>query len=131
MIDINKILRNKRLIRYFVMAVCIVITELFVFQIIYLLTKNYYVATITSFIIAVILNWIIGRMLVFGSSHHHAAKEFTMVLIASVIGLIIQLGVVFISVDILLLYPLIGKVLSILFSFFWNYWFRSAIIYKQ
>jgi putative flippase GtrA len=113
------------------MAVVIVGIELVSFQVIYLLTRNYYLATVVSFILAVVLNWIAGRMFVFGASHHHALREFLMVLIASVIGLVIQLGVVYVSVTLLLLYPLIGKFLSILFSFFWNYWFRSAIIYKK
>lgn len=131
MININNFLHNKRLTRYFIMAVCIVITELVFFQLIYLLTNNYYIATIASFVIAVLSNWIVGRLLVFGASQHHPTKEFTMVLVASIIGLAIQLGVVFIAVNILLLYPLLGKIASILFSFFWNYWFRSAIIYRQ
>jgi putative flippase GtrA len=81
--------------------------------------------------LAVVLNWILGRKFVFGASHHHPVKEFVMVLIASIFGLLIQISVVFISVETLHLYPLIGKVLSIGFSFFWNYWFRAAIVYKM
>lgn len=128
---LKKIFTNKRLVKYFAMAVTIVLIELATFQIIYLLTKNYYLATILSFTLAVILNWIGGRIFVFGASHHHPAREFTMVLIASIVGVLIQLAVVHISVNVLLLYPLIGKVLSIGFSFFWNYWFRASIVYKQ
>jgi len=85
---------------------------------------------VLSFLSAVVLNWVLGRIVVFGVSHHHPAKEFTMVLIASVIGLGIQLFVVYASVEFIKFYPLIGKMLSILFSFFWNYWFRAKIIYR-
>jgi len=127
---ITQILQNKRLIKYFIMAVVIVGIELINFQIIYILSKNYYLATSLSFVIGVILNWIIGRKFVFGASPHHPLHEFFMVLIASIFGLIIQLCVVFVSVQMLLLYPLVGKVLSIIFSFFWNYWFRAKIVYK-
>lgn len=112
------------------MAVSIVCIELIAFQIVYLLTHNYYLATVLSFALAVVLNWIGGRMLVFGASHHHPLREFIMVLVASIVGVLIQLAVVHVSVQVLLLYPLIGKVLSVAFSFFWNYWFRSKIIYK-
>jgi putative flippase GtrA len=80
---------------------------------------------------AVVLNWVGSRILVFGASKHDPAKEFVMVLGASTIGLLIQISVVFVSVEVLLLYPFIGKSLSILFSFFWNYLFRSRIIYKS
>jgi putative flippase GtrA len=127
----REILHNKRLMRYFIMAVAIVLIELITFQIIYLTTKDYFLATTASFVAGVILNWIIGRLLVFGTSHHHPAREFLMVLIASIIGLGIQVAVVFMSVELLGLYPLIGKMLSIVFSFFWNYWFRAAIVYKK
>lgn len=112
------------------MAVIIVLIELGSFQLIYLVFSNYYLATILSFAIGVILNWIGGRILVFGKSSHRASKEFGMVLAASLGGVLIQVIVVHISVAILLLYPIIGKILSIGFSFFWNYFFRSRIIYK-
>lgn len=124
------ILKNKRLIKYFAMAVTIVLIELATFQIIFWISNDAYFSTASSFILAVVLNWIGSRLLVFGASHHHPAREFLMVFIASVVGLGIQLAVVFICVDVLHLYPLIGKVLSIGFSFFWNYWFRAQIIYK-
>ena len=117
--------------RYFVMAVIIVGIELITFQIVYRITGNYYWATIISFVTGVVLNWITGRLFVFGASHHHPTREFAMVLIASVVGLGIQIFVVFLSVQLLGLYPLIGKMLSIVFSFFWNYWFRAAIVYKK
>ena len=128
--QIKKILKNKRLIGYFAMAVVIVLIELATFQVIYLFIHNYYIATIASFSLAVVLNWIGGRLFIFGASKHTALKEFSMVLVASIVGVLIQLAVVYISVTVLMLYPLVGKILSIGFSFFWNYWFRSAIVYK-
>lgn len=127
---VHKILTNKRLMKYFAMAVIIVGIELVTFQIIYLLTTNYYLGTVVSFITGVILNWIASRIFVFGASQYHPAREFIMVLIASAVGLCIQIGVVFICVQLLHIYPLIGKMLSIVFSFFWNYWFRATVIYK-
>lgn len=128
---IKKILANKRLMRYFIMAVIIVLIELATFQVIYLVTKNYYLGTIVSFITGVVLNWVVGRLFVFGASHHHPLREFTMVLVASIVGLCIQIAVVFVVAQLLGIYPLIGKMLSIVFSFFWNYWFRAAIVYKK
>ena len=123
--------KNKRLARYLIMAVMIVGIELITFQLIYLFTSNYYLGTVVSFIIGLILNWIIGRLLIFGISHHHPTREFLMVFTASVVGLTIQVLVVFLSVQLIGLYPLVGKILSILFSFFWNYWFRVEIVYKK
>jgi len=128
---VKKILTNKRLIKYLVAASTIVLIELVAFQVLYLTTRDSYFSTAASFVFAVALNWIASRVFVFGPSAHHPLREFAMVFVASIVGLGIQLGVVYVSVSLLLLYPLIGKALSILFSFFWNYWFRSAVIYKQ
>lgn len=127
---LKKILGNKRMVKYFLMAVAIVSIELITFQLIYVITNNYYYATIISFLLAVILNWYFGRILVFGKSKHNPSKEFTMVLVASLIGVSVQVLVMYISINFLGLMPLIGKAASIIFSFFWNYWFRSKIIYK-
>ena len=130
-ISLHNILSNKKLLKYLVMAVVIVCIELICFQLLYTTTQNYYLATIGSFVIGVVLNWIVGRKLVFGVSHHNAYKEFIMVLLASIVGVGIQLTVVHIAVSVLVLYPLFGKILSIGFSFFWNYWFRAHIVYKS
>lgn len=127
----KKIFANQRLMKYLLMAVTVVVIELITFQVVYLLTRNYYLSTVISFIVGVILNWVAGRLFVFGISHHHPAREFSMVLIGSLVGLGIQVFVVFLSVQLMDLYPLIGKILSIAFSFFWNYWFRATIIYKK
>lgn len=129
--SIKKILSNKRLTKYLAMAVVIVCIELVTFQIVYMSTQDYYLATILSFLVGVVLNWIVGRLLVFGASQRHPMREFLMVFIASVVGVGIQILVVFLSVQVAGLYPLIGKMLSIVFSFFWNYWFRAAIVYKK
>lgn len=128
---IENLLHNKRLIKYFAMALAIVSLELVSFQLIYISLGNYYIATVLSFMLSVVLNWIIGRLLIFGVSNHHPFLEFLMVLVASVVGLLIQLLVVFIGSQLLYFYPLVSKVLSILFSFFWNYWFRARIVYKD
>ena len=128
---LNKIIKNQRLVKYFAMAVTIVLIELATFQLVYFLNGNYYLATVLSFALAVVLNWVGGRAFVFGTSRHHPLREFIMVLIASIVGVLIQLAVVHISVNVLLFYPLIGKVLSVGFSFFCNYWFRAIIVYRE
>lgn len=128
---VNKILTDKRLVRYFTMAVVIVFIELAAFQIIYLASVSYYMATILSFIIGTVLNWIFCRKYVFGASRHSASAEFLMILGASIVGVLIQLMAVYIIAGLLKLWPLIGKILSLLVSFFWNYWFRNRFIFNE
>jgi len=125
-------LYTNALVRYLTIASGIVIGELIVFQWFYVsVWRSYFMATVVSFALAVVVNWFLSRKVVFGASAHHPAKEFLYVTIASVVGLAVQLLVVYICVNSLHLYPLLGKVVSIGASFFWNYWFRSAIVFKH
>lgn len=128
---ILSLLQNKKLMRYFIMAVIIVGLELVFFQLVYLVTLQPILATVLSFLFGVILNWIFGRIFVFGKSDHDPIKEFTMVFVASIGGVLIQVGIVHLTVSLLGLYPLIGKGISIVFSFIWNYVFRARFIYKK
>lgn len=113
------------------MACCIVALELLLFQVLFLTSQNYILATVGSFIFGVVLNWFFSRKVVFGASTHHPLKEFVMVAVTSIGGVVIQLVIVFGSVELLHLYPLLGKVLSIGASFVWNYWFRVKYIFNK
>lgn len=129
---IRKLLqKNAQVIKYLIMASCIVAVELAFFEVVYRASDRYQLATVASFVLAVILNWIGSRKFVFSKSRFTPAKEFTLVLIASLVGLALQLGVVFVSVEVVKLYPFFGKLLSIVFSFFWNYWFRAKFIFND
>jgi len=121
---------NRSIVRYFAVACLIVGIELIIFQVVYVINQNYVLGTIISFVFAVVLNWALSRRLVFGASSHSVAREFIYVSIVSIIGLAIQLTAVYLCVQRLHFYPLIGKVLSILTSFFWNYWFRAHFIFN-
>lgn len=129
--DQVKKIASHSLIRYFLVACVIVVLELIIFQLVYLADKNYIIATVVSFAVAVILNWILSRKVVFGASSHSKFKEFYLVAIASVAGLGIQMLVVWACVSKAGIYPLVGKALSIITSFFWNYWFRSHFIFDK
>lgn len=128
----ERLKNNPKLVRYFVMAVIIVGLEMVVFQITYLVSSNsYQLATIVSFISGVILNWIGGRVFIFGKSQYSSSKEFTLIFVASLVGLAIQLAVVTLLVEYLTVYPFFAKAASIVFSFFWNYWFRVRFVYRH
>lgn len=122
---------SKQMIRYFAIAVVIVIIELGVFQVVYLVGWNYIWGTILSFLVGVALNWPASRHLVFGASSFSKRRELSLIFIASLTGLAIQLGVGYVAVTMLSLYPLLGKVGSIGISFFWNYWFRQRFIFAK
>ncbi len=90
---------------------------------------HYLIATNLSLLLGIILNWIGSRFFVFGASKHKAHKEFMLVFITSLAGVALQTGTVAFIVEVLQGQPLIGKVLAIIITFFWNYLIRKKYIY--
>lgn len=118
--------------RYGIMAVVVVGIEITSFWFINsVLGIHYLIATVLSLAIGIVLNWLGSRYYVFGASHHSAKKEFALVGITSLFGVILQTSIVFISVDTLDQAPLLGKIVAIIITFFWNYIVRKKYIYYK
>ncbi len=119
------------LIRYGIMAVVLVGTEIAVFQLMLQVGLSYLLAVPFSMAVGIILNWYFSHKFVFKHRPHSKHKEFTLVLIASLIGVGLQLAVTAIMVEILRSTPLIGKLLAICVTFFWNFWFRKKYVFYK
>ncbi len=119
-------------LRYGVMAVFVVSIEVFLFWFIEsILGWQYLIATWVSLIVGIVLNWIGSRVFVFGKSRHSNTKEFGLIATASLVGIVIQSCVVYLAVEALNRQALIGKVVAIIVTFFWNYLIRKHYVYKE
>lgn len=117
-------------IKYGIMAVSVVLFELVTFWVLNsLLSLNYLIATVLSLMLGIILNWLGSRYFVFGNSQHSVKKEFILVLTTSLFGALLQIITVYIMVDKLGQAPIIGKVIAIVVTFFWNYFVRKKYIF--
>jgi len=116
-------------VRYAVMAVLIVGVEVITFQLMILAHISYLLATPISMIIGIVLNWYFSQKFVFKHRPHTPRKEFTLVVVASVIGIGLQLAVTAFVVEILMGIPLAGKLAAIVVTFFWNFWFRKKYVF--
>lgn len=123
---------NTPFMRYFVMAGFVVVIELATFALLNIpLGISYLIATPLSNVVAIVLNWYFSRVFVFkNSSTYKTHVEITLVFIVSIIGILLQLLVSFIAVDIIGTEPIIGKALAILVVFFFSYWTRKRYIFK-
>ena len=118
--------------RYGVMAVIVVAIEIASFWLLNSpLHVNYLVATVLSQLVGIVLNWVGSRYYVFGASRHRAHKEFGLVFATSLVGVGLQSATVYIVVGILKAQPLLGKLIAIVITFFWNYFVRKRYIYKH
>lgn len=118
------------IVRYFIMASFVVCVELATFVLINNGFKiSYLVATPTSNVVAIILNWYLSIKLVFSGRRHKIHLEAVLIIFASLIGIGIQLVVAVLCVQSLGLKPLIGKIAAIIVAFFWSYWVRKRYIF--
>jgi putative flippase GtrA len=131
MIDKIKSHINTPMFRYLVMAVIIVLIELFTFFIINTpLGFSYLVATPASMAIGIVLNWYFSKKYVFKSSRFKSHVELSLVIASSLVGMGIQLAVTSITIEKFGLIPIIGKFFAIVVTFFWNFYIRKYYIFK-
>lgn len=115
--------------RYLIMAIVLVGVEIVTFQVMIWMGISYLIATPVSMGIAIVLNWYFSQAFVFKHRPHSVGKEFTLVVIASLIGIALQLAVTAFVVEILHAIPLLGKLAAICVTFFWNFWFRKKYVF--
>ena len=102
-----------------------------------LLNMPYLPATAMAFIISTTTNWILGRTFTFKNSKlgQKKGKEFLQVFGVSAIGLLGNLGLMFLFVDVIgmksELLKTIAKILATGIIFIWNYLARKLWIYRQ
>lgn len=122
----------KQAFRYMLLAAIIVIIEVSSFVALNgLFHLNYLLSTILSMLIGIVLNWLGSKIFVFSQSRFHPAHEFLLVLAVSLVGVGIQLAVVWFVVNKLRTQPVIGKIIAILVTFIWNFWVRKIYIFKK
>lgn len=120
------------MIKYLFMAIIIVFIEVGFFVLLNsILGINYLVATPISMLLGIILNWYFSRVFVFNVSTYTPTKEFLLVFVASIVGMLIQTGVTYFVVEFMKLIPVFGKIIAIGVTFVWNFWIRRVYIFKE
>lgn len=103
----------------------------------YVFNTPYLLATIIAFVIATIVNWILGRIFTFKESAYteHRTREFILVFLVSSIGLGFNLLLMYIFVSIFHmdsnLLKTVSKALATGIVFIWNFFSRKMWIYKE
>jgi putative flippase GtrA len=96
----------------------------------YGLELHYIVAGMMSFILATGLNYYLSVRFVFGAGSRGPRQAMILVYIASTVGIVINLGVLTIGIDILGQHPLVSKIFATGVAFFWNFLARYLYIFK-
>ena len=92
---------------------------------------HYEISTVIAYIISTFVNWISGRIILFKSDGKNIAKELLQIYLASVIGLLLNMLIMWIAVDILNVTEMLSKIIATALVFFWNYLIRKLYIYNK
>ena len=98
---------------------------------------QYMLATVLAFILSTTTNWFLGRVFTFKDSAYKDQKgrEIVLVFAVSAIGLLFNLGLMYLFVTVLKmdtsLLKTVAKVLATGIVFIWNFLARKLWIYRQ
>ncbi len=92
---------------------------------------HYAIATTIAYLLATFVNWLAGRILVFKESKQSFVKEIVSVYVASLIGLLLNLLIMWVAVDLFSCNEMVSKVVATAIVFAYNFLIRKLVIYKK
>lgn len=121
----------KEFLLYLVVGGIATVTEWVLFFIMDKCYIHYAIATIIAYLLSTLVNWWAGRLLVFKESYGSFLKEILSIYVASIVGLLLNLVIMWLAVDIANMNEMISKILATAIVFFYNFLVRKLLIYKR
>lgn len=127
---INKF--NEILLYYLIISV---IATLYDVCLLYIFTEffgwNYLVSATAAYCVGIVVGYLGQKTITFKDTDKRIAKQFGLFTFISIIGLLINLGVLKLCVDVFGLHYLIGKLFAIGVGFVWNYTANRKVTFKK
>ena len=111
-------------------AISTMIEWIFFYVLNSILNINYLLATSFAFIFSTFANWFLGRLLIFKSKNLYLLKEILKIYFVSLIGLCLNLVVMFFAIEKFNVKNIFAKILATSIVFVWNFCIRKYVIYK-
>ena len=128
----------RQFLSYFCVGGCAALVEWIGFSLMeYLLDVPYLLATGLAFILSTTVNWILGRIFTFRDSvyQERRTEEFVLVFFVSSIGLVFNMLLMYLFVDIVgmdtNIMKTIAKIIATGIVFIWNFLSRKLLIYRK
>lgn len=132
---INKLLNNhliKQILKFGIVGGTAFLIDYGIFTLLtQIFSIHYIIASIISFTISVIYNYILSIKWVFDVNKKQTSKEFIIFIILSIIGLILNLIVMYISVDLINIHELISKIIATIIVMIYNFITRKIFLEKE
>ena len=121
---------TKQLILYLIVGGIATVVEWVLFYILNTpLRINYLFATALAFVISTFSNWLAGRLIMFKPSGK-LWVELVQIYLTSIAGLLMNLIIMWLAVELLSITELASKMLATVLVFSWNFLIRKFVIYK-
>ncbi len=125
----NKLIRQ--IIRFGIVGGLAFIIDYGVYALLTQVFSVYYIlASVISFSLSVIFNYILSITWVFDVNKKQGVKEFIVFIVLSVIGLLLNSLILYLSVELLHIHNLIGKIIATIIVMIYNFITRKIFIEK-
>ena len=98
---------------------------------IYQLHWGYLYAGATSFTIGTVVGYLTGFIFIFRGGRHARPIEILLVFAASIAGLVLHTATLYLAVEFLRVWDLMGKLIATAVTFIWNYSARYYWIFER
>jgi len=115
----------------FISAIATIVDIGFLFLLTDIVKINYLVSATISFFFGTVVAYIGQKYFTFKDTNKRIAKQFGLFAFISVIGLLINLGVLKLCVELFGLHYMIGKLFAIGVGFFWNYTANRKLTFNK
>ena len=92
---------------------------------------HYLLGAAISFTLAVINNYLLNKYWTFQNKSKNHTKQFICFLLVSIGGLLINLGIMYLLVEILFVWYLLAKAVASIIVLFWNFLMNKYITFKS
>ena len=121
----------KEFLLYIIVGGIATVAEWVVFFLLGKVSCHYAVATAIAYILSTFVNWLVGRILVFKESNQPLLKEILSVYLASIVGLLLNLLIMWVAVDLINANEMLSKIVATGIVFVYNFLVRKLLIYKN
>lgn len=93
---------------------------------------HYLVSAGIAFVLGLVCNYLLSTRFVFGESRLQSRwAEFTAFLIIGVVGLVLNEIILYVCQDLIGIHYMLGKIISTVIVFFWNFLARRFLLFKS
>lgn len=120
----------KDFLLYLIVGGIATVTEWVLFFILGKISVHYTLATVIAYILSTFVNWLAGRIMVFKENRQSVLKEIIGIYLASIVGLLMNLAIMWIAVELLSFNEMLSKMSATAIVFVYNFLIRKLLIYK-